>query len=174
MEAMAEMGTRLVSGTIKWFDTEKGYGFVEPADGGGDIFLHVSTLLESKFRQNLDYKGTPVCIRVADGPRGLQCTKIESMDLAQAGLLLEKKPTPKMSHEVANERGPELMEVKFFNRKNGYGFFARSHGPDVFIHMEILRACSLIGLAPGQKANVKFGENIHKHNQLVATHVEFL
>lgn len=35
------------SGTVKWFNTTKGYGFIEPSDGGKDIFVHISAVQRS-------------------------------------------------------------------------------------------------------------------------------
>lgn len=35
------------SGTVKWFNTTKGYGFIAPADGGADIFVHISAVEQS-------------------------------------------------------------------------------------------------------------------------------
>ena len=41
------------NGTVKWFNAQKGYGFIEPEDGGKDIFVHISALEQSGIK-NLD------------------------------------------------------------------------------------------------------------------------
>jgi CspA family cold shock protein len=37
-------------GTVKWFNTEKGYGFIEPSDGGKDVFVHISAVEQAGMR----------------------------------------------------------------------------------------------------------------------------
>ena len=37
-------------GTVKWFNTEKGYGFIEPSDGGKDVFVHISAVEQAGLR----------------------------------------------------------------------------------------------------------------------------
>ena len=37
----------MANGTVKWFNTEKGYGFIEPSDGGKDIFVHISAVQQA-------------------------------------------------------------------------------------------------------------------------------
>lgn len=49
------------SGTVKWFDPAKGYGFIKPADGGKDVFVHVTAVREAGLQtlvegQEIDYE----------------------------------------------------------------------------------------------------------------------
>jgi CspA family cold shock protein len=40
----------MANGTVKWFNTTKGYGFIQPADGGRDVFVHVTAVERSDLR----------------------------------------------------------------------------------------------------------------------------
>ena len=44
----------MVNGTVKWFNTNKGYGFVEPDDGGKDVFIHISAVEKSGLKTLLE------------------------------------------------------------------------------------------------------------------------
>jgi CspA family cold shock protein len=62
--------TYAISGTVKWFDQVRGFGFVTPDDGGQDVFLH-SSVLQRAGRQDVQ-QGEKVALDVRDGQRGRQ------------------------------------------------------------------------------------------------------
>lgn len=63
-----------VTGTVKWFDDHKGFGFVQSNDGGKDVFVHISILGPSGI-QNLS-EGQPVTMQVVDTPKGREALSI--------------------------------------------------------------------------------------------------
>jgi len=67
--------TYSVSGTVKWFDQVRGFGFVTPDDGGQDVFLH-SSVLQRAGRQDVQ-QGEKVALDVRDGQRGRQAVVIK-------------------------------------------------------------------------------------------------
>ncbi|MBN9607087.1 MAG: cold-shock protein [Actinomycetales bacterium] len=64
----------MATGTVKWFNSEKGYGFISPDDGSEDLFAHFSAIAGSGYK-NLD-EGQKVEFEVARGPKGLQAENI--------------------------------------------------------------------------------------------------
>lgn len=54
----------MASGTVKWFNATKGYGFIEPDDGGNDVFVHI-TAVQAAGLQGLD-EGQKVSFEIAD------------------------------------------------------------------------------------------------------------
>lgn len=62
------------TGTVKWFNETKGYGFIAPKDGGDDVFVHYSAIEGSGFRTLSE--GQSVSFEVQRGPKGLQATKV--------------------------------------------------------------------------------------------------
>ncbi len=55
-------------GTVKWFNATKGYGFIEPAEGGKDVFVHISALERAGLRSLQD--GQAVEYELGQDPRG--------------------------------------------------------------------------------------------------------
>ena len=67
------MAEERIQGTVKWFNSTKGFGFIE-REGGEDVFVHYSAILEQGFR-NLE-EGDRVEFNVVRGPKGLQASAV--------------------------------------------------------------------------------------------------
>ncbi len=65
-------------GTVKWFNNAKGYGFISPDGGGNDVFAHFSAISMEGYKTLK--QGQKVQFELIDGPRGLQATRIESVN----------------------------------------------------------------------------------------------
>ena len=61
-------------GTVKWFNGEKGYGFIEPDDGGDDLFVHYTGISGSGFK-SLE-EGEKVSYEAARGKKGMQAENV--------------------------------------------------------------------------------------------------
>ena len=64
----------MTTGTVKWFNESKGFGFIAPSDGGDDVFVHFSVIQGSGF--NTLQEGQSVSFDVEKGPKGLQATNV--------------------------------------------------------------------------------------------------
>ncbi|ASN51724.1 MULTISPECIES: cold-shock protein [Sinomonas] len=67
----------MATGTVKWFNSEKGFGFIAPDDNGADIFVHFSAI-ESKGYRELQ-EGQKVEFEAQQGPKGLQAAKVRPL-----------------------------------------------------------------------------------------------
>jgi CspA family cold shock protein len=64
----------MATGTVKWFSSEKGFGFITPDDGSADVFVHFSAIAGEGFR-NLD-EGQKVTYEVTPGQKGPQASVV--------------------------------------------------------------------------------------------------
>jgi len=62
------------TGKVKWFNDKKGYGFIEREGGGGDIFVHHSSIKMEGFRTLSE--GQKVQFDIVEGPKGMQATNV--------------------------------------------------------------------------------------------------
>jgi CspA family cold shock protein len=64
----------VATGTVKWFNSEKGYGFITPDDGGDDLFVHYSNIEAEGFRTLQE--GQKVEYEAGTGRKGPEATKV--------------------------------------------------------------------------------------------------
>ena len=143
-----------VSGSIKWFDVAKGYGFVVPDGGGNDILLHVTILRRDGFQTAPE--GARIVCEALNRSKGMQVFRVVSLDESTA---THPAMHPARTHvQVVPTSGYEIAIVKWFNRVRGFGFLTRGQGTeDIFVHMETLRKFGLAELKPGDSLLVRFG-----------------
>ena len=66
----------MTTGTVKWFNESKGFGFITPSDGGKDVFVHFSAITGEGFRTLAE--GQQVTFNVENGPKGPQATNVQT------------------------------------------------------------------------------------------------
>jgi CspA family cold shock protein len=69
------------SGKVKWFNDQKGFGFVQMDEGGDDVFVHHSVIQMDGFRTLAE--GQPVEVDFERGPKGLKATSVRAAQTAQ-------------------------------------------------------------------------------------------
>ena len=80
------------TGTVKWFNDAKGFGFIEPEDGGDDVFAHFSAIQMEGFRTLK--QGSKVRFELVQGPKGQLAQNIASVEGAEAPVLLSDAERP--------------------------------------------------------------------------------
>jgi len=68
----------MATGTVKWFNDAKGFGFIEPDQGGGDVFAHFSAIQMDGFRTLK--QGSKVQYDLVAGPKGMLAQNIQQVD----------------------------------------------------------------------------------------------
>lgn len=147
-----------MSGRVKWYDPEKGYGFVVPAEGGPDVMVHAHCVRSAGL--GLLDEGQAVSLTVVRGERGLQATEIVSVSEETQAEPDELDGASVRPTEIAAEAEPVgdyvAARVKWFNKQKGFGFLNVFGDPaDVFVHMETLRRHGFQDLQPGEAVCVR-------------------
>jgi len=153
-----------VDAVVKWFNGQKGFGFVELSDGSGDAFLHVAVLQQAG-RQSV-LPGSKMRVATAQGPKGRQVARVISVDESTA-TEAPRRPPREGGGGGGFSRGPRDLSnavemtgtVKWFNTDKGFGFIApEGGGKDVFVHISVLGRSGITGLAEGQQVSMRVVE----------------
>ena len=65
----------MATGTVKWFNESKGFGFISPNEGGEDVFVHFRAIVGDGFKTLAE--GQSVVYEVENGPKGLQAAQVQ-------------------------------------------------------------------------------------------------
>jgi len=138
---------------VKWFNRTKGFGFVAPADGSPDAFLHMSALARAGLQEAAE--GTKLLVFIADGAKGRQVTQI--VEVLGMGDIPPSSYGGGHGGRVAPS-GPEIEitgTVKWFKPDKGFGFvMPDDKDKDIFVHKSIVLHAGLQHLESGQRVKM--------------------
>jgi CspA family cold shock protein len=143
-----------IQAIVKWYSPDKGFGFVQLADGSGDAFLHVSVVERSGRSVP---PGATLEVRAGPGAKGLQVTEILSVDSSTAQQETPRRARPERPMYPAPNQASveENGTVKWYNAVRGFGFIGPDRGgKDIFVHASVLERAGIADLAEGQRVAV--------------------
>lgn len=161
----------MASGTVKFFNAGKGFGFIQPDDGGSDVFVHASALERAGVRAL--HEGDRVSFEVEEDRRS---GKLAATDLRVtgpgSGSSSDSRPDQRSQstyrphggagRPAGGARGSMSRQaegsgrgvVKWFNATKGFGFIEQEGGgEDVFVHISAVERAGLRELREGQRVS---------------------
>jgi CspA family cold shock protein len=170
-------------GVVKFFNAQKGFGFIVRDDGGEDVFVHISAVEQAGLTGLAD--GQPLEFTLVD--RG---GRVSATDLK-----IEGEPMPVQERAPREDRdgprgggyggggggggGPQRQltgekaqgTVKFFNAMKGFGFISRDDGqPDAFVHISAVERAGLSSLNEGDR--VEFELEVDRRGKTAAVNLQ--
>jgi CspA family cold shock protein len=147
---------------VKWFNPEKGFGFVELGDGTGDAFLHINVLHNSG--RDTVPPGAKMKVTVGQGQKGAQVVSVLEVDESTATQERPRSSGPRGARparaQIDMSTATEVSgTVKWFSPDKGYGFVATGDGAkDVFVHVSVLEKAGLSGVNESQRVSMRVVE----------------
>ncbi len=136
-------------GVVKFFNTQKGFGFIQREDGGEDVFVHISAVERAGLEGLAEGQGLEFTLVDRGG-------KISASDLAVVGdvIAVAKRdaapPPTAQQRQLTGEKATGT--VKFFNAMKGFGFITRDDGqPDAFVHISAVERSGMRELNEGDR-----------------------
>ena len=132
------------TGVVKFFNAQKGFGFIQRDDGGEDVFVHISSVERAGLEGLAE--GQQLSFNLVD--RG---GKVSASDLEVVGDVIEVAKRPEApQRELTGEKATGT--VKFFNAMKGFGFITRDDGqPDAFVHISAMERSGIRELNEGDR-----------------------
>ena len=131
-------------GTVKFFNGQKGFGFIVRDDGGEDVFVHISAVEQAGLTDLAD--GQPLEFTLVDRGGRISATNLRIDGEPMAVERAERAPERKLTGEKATG------VVKFFNAMKGFGFIQRDDGqPDAFVHISAVERAGMPTLNEGDR-----------------------
>jgi len=155
-------------GVVKFFNGQKGFGFIVRDDGGEDVFVHISAVEQAGLTGLAE--GQPLEFTLVD--RG---GRVSATDLKIEG---DPLPVEDRGGGGARERGPQREltgekasgTVKFFNATKGFGFITRDDGqPDAFVHISAVERAGMISLNEGDR--IEFELEVDRRGKTAAVNL---
>ena len=145
-----------VDSVVKWFNAEKGFGFVA-VDGGTEAFLHIRQLQTAGHTSVPE--GARLKVLVGQGQKGPEVTQVIEVDLSTAGASSSTERRRPVESQAAGQTLESTGTVKMYRADKGFGFIGQSDGgKDVFVHATTLARVGLKELSEGQRVRMKVGQ----------------
>ncbi len=96
----------MATGTVKWFNDAKGFGFIEPDGGGTDVFAHFSSIAMEGFKTLK--QGSRVSFEITEGPKGQLAQNIQAEASLARPEPITTRPSPERQQRHSKVRAPQF------------------------------------------------------------------
>jgi CspA family cold shock protein len=149
--------TQIITGQVRWYSKNRGYGFAVSDAGGPDILIHANVLAD--FGRSSVANGAHLELRFQHTDNGMKAVEIISIIPSN---VFSESSFPDFDVSEIPSTPLQPGRVKWFDKSKGYGF-ANVFGStdDVFLHIEILQRSGLSDLQPGEALSMRIVDREH-------------
>jgi len=150
-------------GVVKFFNPQKGFGFIVRDDGGEDVFVHISAVEQAGLTDLAD--GQPLEFTLVDRGGRISATNLRIEGEPMAVERTSQGPQRQLTGEKASGT------VKFFNAMKGFGFIQRDDGqPDAFVHISAVERAGIPTLNEGDR--LEFEIEVDRRGKYAAVNLQ--